>query len=108
MGAIEGKRYVAAERKPADDGGVGPDRVEQRGDVSNGQRFAVRPGVPGVIGPAVAAHVPQHKLVLLRQRLDLALPHLGCGRIAVGQNEGRSAAVDFVVDLDAVAIDFWH
>ena len=84
------------------------DLVEQRRHVGHRQRFAIGRGIVGIIGLAVAAHVPQDELVMFRQRLDLALPHRRCRRIAVGQHQRRSAAVDLVIDLDPVTIDFWH
>jgi len=66
MRAIECKRHVAAEREPADGGVPGADLVEQRRHVRNGQRFAVGGGIIGIIGLAVAAHVPQDQPVLFR------------------------------------------
>jgi hypothetical protein len=76
MRAIKGQRHITAQRKPADDGAAGAGDVEQRGHVLDRQRFAIGGGIIRVIGLAVAAHVPQHERVMLRQRLDLALPHL--------------------------------
>jgi hypothetical protein len=75
MGAVERQRHVAAKREPADDRCLGADGVKQRGHVGDRQRFAIRRGILGVTGLAVAAHVPQHELVMFRQGRDLALPH---------------------------------
>ncbi len=44
MGAIEGKRHIAPERKPADDGASGADRIQQRRHVGNRQRLTVGGG----------------------------------------------------------------
>src|ERR1700757_3669576 len=75
MCAIEGKRHVATQRKPADDRASRADCIEQGLDIAYGCRLAVRSGILGIIGLAVTTHVPQHELVVFRQRRDLALPH---------------------------------
>jgi len=85
MGAVERQRHVAAKREPADDRLVGADGVEQRRHVADRQRFAIGRGIIGVVGLAVAPHVPQHELVMLRQGRDLALPHPTGRRITVCQ-----------------------
>ena len=108
MRAIKCQRHVSAERQPADDRPGRADLVEQRRDVGNRQRLAIGCRIAGVIGLAVAAHVPQDQLMLFRQRLDLPVPHRRCRRIAVGQDQWWATAVDLVIDLDPVAIELRH
>src|SRR6185437_8036807 len=108
MSAIERQRHVAAEREPADDGFLRTDVVEQGGDVADRQRLAIERAIGGIIGLAMAAHVPEDQSVMPRQRLDLLLPHRRCRGITMGEDERRSVAMDLVIDLHAVTIDFWH
>ena len=108
MGAVERQRHVAAERQPADDRFLRADGVEDRGHVANSCLFAVGRLVGRVVALAMATHIPGHQRVLLRQRLDLALPHLRGRGIAVGQQDHRARAVDLVIDVDAVAVEFGH
>ena len=108
MPAVEGERHVAAERQPADDGLFRAGLIQQRGDVGDRVLLAVGRLIRRVVALAVAAHVPQDQRVLLRQRLDLALPHLRRRRIAVGQDQRRAGAVHLVVDVDPVAVEFRH
>src|SRR4051794_8604579 len=108
MCAIERQRHVAAEREPADDRRARADFIEQCGHVGDRQRLAVGDGIGRIIGPAVAAHVPKHEFVMLRQRAYLALPHRRRRGIAVGQQQRWAAAMNLVVDIDPVPIEFWH
>ena len=57
---------------------------------------------------AVAAEVPQDQGVVLRQGLDLAIPHSRCRGVAVRQQQDRAAAVGLVVELDAVVVEHGH
>ncbi|MGY3354125.1 hypothetical protein ACVWZK_000788 [Bradyrhizobium sp. GM0.4] len=75
MRASEGKRHVAAEREPANDGALRADHIEDRGDVADGECFAVSGGIVGIVGLAVTAHVPQDQLVIPGKCLDLPMPH---------------------------------
>ncbi|MHC2623325.1 hypothetical protein ACVIW2_005357 [Bradyrhizobium huanghuaihaiense] len=108
IGAIEGERHVAAERKAADDGALRADGIEDRCHVADRERFAIGRGIIGIIGLAVAAHVPQDQLVIPRERIDLAVPHRRGRGVAVGEQKRRPLAMDFVVDADAVPIDPRH
>src|SRR6476661_2627227 len=56
----------------------------------------------------MAAHVPQDKLMLLRERLDLASPHLRGRGIAMTKKDDGAFAMRFVIDVHAVAREHGH
>ena len=58
VGTIKGEGHVSAERKPADDGSFRANDVKQSSDVADRQFLAIGRGIVGIIGLAVAAHVP--------------------------------------------------
>lgn len=60
--------------------------VEERGHVGDGVGFAVEGWVAGVVGLAVAAHVPEDEPEVLGEGGDLAGPHLGGGGVAVSKD----------------------
>lgn len=76
MHAVEGETHVPAETESAHDGFlVRRHVVEQGQDVRDRVGFAVLGLVVGIGGVAVAAHVPDDELEVLRQRGDLLRPH---------------------------------
>ena len=95
----------------ADDAAVAPaddvrlrdlERVHQRHDVVGHQIVAVRPRVAR--RAAVAAAVHQDHGVARRDRGNLIAPIVAVGETAVQENDRRAAAIDRVVDLDAVGL----
>src|SRR6266550_1384610 len=54
MGAIKGKRHVAAKRKSADDGAFRADLIQQRRHVADRQGLAIGVGIQRIVGLAVA------------------------------------------------------
>src|SRR5215472_13612894 len=53
-------------------------------------------------------HVPDDQFEVLREWLNLALPHMRGGRISVREQERRALPMHFVVKLDSVAIQMGH
>src|SRR5262245_37965568 len=56
----------------------------------------------------MAAHVPCDEGVLGGKRVDLAAPHLRCGRIDMGEQNYRPATVDLIVNPDPVTRERRH
>ena len=75
MAAVKRQRHVVAERQAADNSLVRADSVEQRRDIGDRECLAIGRRVFRVIGLAVAAHVPEHELVVPRKCRNLSLPH---------------------------------
>ncbi len=76
--------------------------------VLDGQRLGIGRGILGLVGLAVAAHIPEDDPVIRGEGGDLRVPHPAGGAIAVAQQDGGAMPVILKIDFDAAAIEKGH